>query len=455
MTAAEAASRAGPRSRRVLITGMGTYWGGRLAQRLEADETLEAIVGVDSRDPKVELERTEFVRVGTQHALIRRIIHAAEIDTVVDTRLIVDSVWTAPRVAHENNVIGTMNIVTACDGRDSPVRKFVCKSSAHFYGAERDDPAYFTEDMPRPHPPRTPIERDIVEAEGAVRDFALRNRDKTVTVLRFCNGLGPGLTTSHSQLFSLPAVPTILGFDPRYQFIDEEDIVGILEHAVRENRHGIYNGAGDGVLALSEVIGLLGKPMVPVLPPWGTGLAAGPLSRLGLRIPVEMLNQLRYGRGIDNRKLKAEGYGYRYTTRETVARFAEHLRTRRLLRGVRQPYRYEREVEEFLRWSPSVRRTGATAGKSWRPSPRQVADLQKLLASIESRPDDEPPARVPSPPGDYDDLGADEVVGLLPSLDRARLEQLRRHEAHGQQRPAVMEAIDRLLAGSGAPDGGR
>ena len=84
-----------------------------------------------------------------------------------------------------------------------------------------------------------------------------------------------------------------------------------------------------------------------------------------------------------------------------------------------------------------------------------MADLQKLLASIESRPDDEPPARVPSPPDDYDDLGADEVVGLLPSLDRARLEQLRRHEAHGQQRPAVMEAIDRLLAGSGAPDGGR
>ena len=71
MTAAEAASRAGPRSRRVLITGMGTYWGGRLAQRLEADETLEAIVGVDSRDPKVELERPEFVRVGTQPALIR------------------------------------------------------------------------------------------------------------------------------------------------------------------------------------------------------------------------------------------------------------------------------------------------------------------------------------------------------------------------------------------------
>jgi UDP-glucose 4-epimerase len=442
-------------SRRILITGLGTYWGGRLARRLEADESLETIIGVDSSDPKLELERTEFVRVGTQHALIRRIIHAAEIDTVIDTRLIVDSVWTAPRTAHENNVIGTMNIVTACDGRDSPVRKFVFKSSAHYYGAERDDPAFFTEDMPRPHPPPTPIERDIVEAEAAVHDFADRNRDKTVTVLRFSNGLGSGLTTSHSQLFSLPAVPTILGFDPRYQFIDEEDIVGALEHAVREDLHGLYNAAGDGVLALSEVIGLLGKPMLPVLPPWGTELMARPLNRVGLRIPVEMVNQLRYGRGIDNRKLKAAGYRYRYTTRETVTRFAEHLRTRGLLRGVREPYRYEREVEDFLRWSPSVRRSGFDAGKAWRPSPRQVAELQRALAQLERRPSDAPAVPTPSGQADYDALGADEVVGLLPSLDRDRLEQLRRHEAAGQGRTQVLEAIDRLLAASGAPDGGR
>ena len=50
-----------------------------------------------------------------------------------------------PRVAHEQNVIGTMNILTACGGPDSPVRKVVFKSSAHYYGCERDDPSFFTE----------------------------------------------------------------------------------------------------------------------------------------------------------------------------------------------------------------------------------------------------------------------------------------------------------------------
>ena len=142
-------------SRRVLITGISSYWGGRLAQVLERDEDIDVIIGVAPDDPSCPLERTEYVRVGTQHALLRRIVHAAEIDTVIDTRLVVDSVMAPPRVAHEMNVLGTMNVLAACGGPDSPVRKVVFKSSAHYYGCERDDPSFFTEDMQRPHEPRT------------------------------------------------------------------------------------------------------------------------------------------------------------------------------------------------------------------------------------------------------------------------------------------------------------
>src|SRR6478752_2210074 len=48
--------------RRVLVTGLGTFWGGRLAQALEDDPSVEVIVGLDIEEPKVELERTEYVR---------------------------------------------------------------------------------------------------------------------------------------------------------------------------------------------------------------------------------------------------------------------------------------------------------------------------------------------------------------------------------------------------------
>ena len=341
--------------RRILLTGLSTYWGGWLAQILEQNPSVEAIVGVDSEDPTRELARTEFVRVSNQHALIRRIVKAAEIDTVIDTRLVVDSAVTTPRQAHENNVIGTLNILAACSSPDSPVRKLVFKSSAHYYGTGQDDPAFFTEDMRRTHAPRTPLKRDILEAETAVEDFSQKNPGVTVTRMRFCNVLGPDILTSHARLLSLPVVPMIAGFDPRYQFIHADDVVGALEFAVERDLQGIYNVAPDGVLALSEVAGLLGKRALPVLPPWGTGLTASLLRRTGFRLPPEMLLQLRYGRGLDNRRLKAAGFTYRYSTRQAVQAFAEHLRLRSVLKGVEEPYHYEKEVEDFLRWSPSVR----------------------------------------------------------------------------------------------------
>jgi UDP-glucose 4-epimerase len=418
--------------KRVLVTGLSTYWGGRLAQALEADNDVEVIIGVDSEDPTRELERTEFVRVGTQHALLRRIVQAAEIDTVIDSRLVVDSSTTSSRLAHENNVIGTMNILAACGGPGSTVRKLVFKSSAHFYGTAQDDPAFFTEQMGRPHPPTTPIERDILDAEAAVAEFAEQNPDTTVTVLRCTNVLGPDVRTAHRNLLSLPVVPMILGFDPRYQFVHEDDVVAALAHALRNDLPGVYNVAGDGVLALSEVAGLLGKTYVPMLPPWGTGLAAGMLRRLGIVVSPEMLSQLRFGRGLDNRKLKASGFIYRYTTRETVVKLREHMRLDPILRGAREPYQYEREVEDFLRWSPHVRSAEARG-----PEAR------------DQRPEGQPPVTEPGavPPVEhYDDLEAEEVISLLGSLEASDLEALRDYERRTRGREHVTRAIEAVLA---------
>src|SRR4051794_19043436 len=285
-------------SKRILITGLSTYWGARLARELEQNPDVEAIVGVDSADPAGELERTEFVRVGTQHALLRRVVEAAEIDTVIDTRLIVDSTVTTSRRAHENNVIGTMNILAACSGPNSAVRKFIFKSSAHYYGCNQDDPAFFTESMGRPHPPSSAIERDIVEAEASIEEFREKNPDVCVTAFRFANVLGPDVQTAHTRLFELPVIPMILGFDPRYQFVHEDDVVNSLLHAALHDLPGIFNIAGDGVLAFTEVCSLLGKQFVPILPPWGTGIAAQALRRFGVVIPPDMLGQLRFGRGV-------------------------------------------------------------------------------------------------------------------------------------------------------------
>jgi len=352
-------------TRRVLVTGLSTFWGGRLALALESNPEIEVVIGVDSEDPTQHLTGTEFVRVGVDHRAIGRIVRAARIDTVVDTRLLADSLrgpgGERPHAIHENNVIGTLNILAACSDRDSPVTKLVYKSSGHWYGSAQDDPAYFTESMERQHQPRTRIERDVVEAEAAVARFQALRPEATTTVLRFANVLGAEVDTSHIRFFALPLVPMIAGFDPRYQFVDEIDVVQALEHATVNRLPGIFNVAADGILTLGETISLLGKHPLPVIPPWGTGLAIAAARRFGFELPEEMLSQLRFGRGMDNRAFTASGFHYRFTSRESVLRLRERLRLEPVGGPIGERYRYEPAVEDFLRRSPAVVREGRGA----------------------------------------------------------------------------------------------
>ena len=321
--------------RAVLVTGLSTYWGARLAQALEGFEQVEAIIGVDSRDPTLRA-RAHRVRQGLQPALAdpadRPRGRDRHRDRHADDRQLARRV--APRDAHENNVIGTMNILAACTGSDSPVRKFIFKSSTHYYGSEQDDPAFFTERMRRPHPPRTPLERDIVEAEDAVADFADKRPDVTVTVLRCANVLGPDVDTGvHADARAAAGADGASASTRGCSSCTRTTSCTRSSTRRSTTAPGTFNVAADGVLALSEAIVLLGKRPLPVLPPIGTGLLAAPLRRLGFRVPDEMANQLRFGRGVDNRLYKATGFSYGYTSRETVIRLGEHLRLEPILRG--------------------------------------------------------------------------------------------------------------------------
>jgi UDP-glucose 4-epimerase len=232
----------------------------------------------------------------------------------------------------------------------------------------------------------------------------------------------------------------ILGFDPRYQFIHEEDMANCLEHAVKHDVDGVFNCAADGVLVLSEVLDLLGKQLVPALPPWGTGLASAALKRAGVPFSPEMLRQLRFGRALDNRRFKATGFRYRYTTREAVLKLREHQRLAPLLRTTGEGYRYERQLEEFLRYSPSVRAANAAPKppQNVPKRPRRPAAPRKAAAGAPPTPD-------------YADLQAEEVIAMLADLERGDLERLREHEAAHDARPSVLQAIDSLLARQGAP----
>ncbi len=345
-----AAMGGGPR--RVLVTGLGTFWGGRVAQALESNDDIEVIVGLDTTEPTVELERTEYVRVDANYSILARIVKATQVDTIVHTFLVVDPTLMSKRDMHEVNVIGTMNLFAAASSGDSTVRNVMVKSSTVVYGCAPEDPIWFTEDTPRSRPPRRPVERSIQSVESYVRDFATDNPHVNVSMLRFSNVIGNGIETPLTRVLRLPVVPSVFGFDPRFQFVHEDDVVRAMTFALDNQLSGTYNVAGDGLLPWSEVATICGKRTVP-LPPTGAGLLTAPLRLAGIELPEEYLNLLRYGRGVDNERLKAKGFEYGFTSAQAVRAFVEHARLQDIL-GDAGHYRYERDVEQFFRHSPAV-----------------------------------------------------------------------------------------------------
>jgi UDP-glucose 4-epimerase len=220
-------------SRRVLVTGADTFWGGRMIQALETDPSMGVILGMGTGTPSVPFERAEFVRADQTYSIMNRIVKATQVDTILHTFMITNSSSVPNRAMHEINVIGTMNLLAAAGAAGSSVRHIVVKSSTLVYGSAASDPNTFLEDTPRTSSVRNSVERALVEADGLMRDFAEDNPGTRVTVLRFANVLGEHLTTPISRNLARPVCPSIFGFDPLLQFVEEGDVVRALLHVTQ------------------------------------------------------------------------------------------------------------------------------------------------------------------------------------------------------------------------------
>jgi len=340
--------------RRVLITGLDTFWGGRMAQALELEPDVEMILGLGANEPRVPLERTEFVRSDQKYSILNRIVRATQVDTIVHTFLETNSVNVPSRVLHEINVIGTLNLLAAAGTAGSSVRQVVVKSSTHIYGSAESDPAWFREEDKRTGPVRTRLERSLIEVEALVRDFTEDNPHLVVSVLRFANVLGTDIVTPVSYNLRRRRLPCIAGFDPLVQFVEEDDVVRSLEYVTGRRIPGVFNVAGAGKLPWSEVASLCNAYLLPLPPIKPRGFAL-PLRRLGaLQFPPEMEGLMRFGRGVDTTRLLEAGFEYRYTSAGAVESFARANNLRRSTGSDKEAYRYEQDVEQFFRHSPAV-----------------------------------------------------------------------------------------------------
>jgi UDP-glucose 4-epimerase len=342
-------------SSRVLVTGADTFWGGRMIQALENDPSIDVILGIGADAPSVPFERAEFVRSDQNYSILNRIVKATQVDTILHTFMITNSTTVPRRAMHEINVIGTMNLLAAAGAAGSSVRHIIVKSSTLVYGSAASDPNTFQEDTARTSPVKNSVERALVEAEGLVRDFSEDNPATKVTVLRFANVLGTHLTTPISRNLARPVCPSIFGFDPLLQFVEEDDVVRALVHVTRAGIPGLYNVAGEGRLPWSEVASICGTRLVP-LSPWSP-FKIRPLARV-FDLPAELEDLLRYGRGVDTRRFAATGFTYTSTSAGAVRKFIRAVRLRRQTGRTPRSYTYEHDVEQFFRHSPSIVGTG-------------------------------------------------------------------------------------------------
>ncbi|MGK5111028.1 MULTISPECIES: NAD-dependent epimerase/dehydratase family protein [unclassified Geodermatophilus] len=311
----------------VLVTGVSRWLGGALAAELARDPAIERVIGVDTVPPSPEvlrrLGRTEFVRADIRSPLIGKVITTASVDTVVHMNISATPAGSGGRgPMKELNVIGTMQLLAACQ-RAPSVRRFVLKSTSAVYGASSRDPAVFTEAMQARRVPSGGFAKDSLDIEGYVRSFARRRPDVGVVSLRFTNFIGPRIDSLLTHFLRMPLVPTALGYDARVQLLHEDDALSVLTRATTGGFEGTVNVGGDGTLLLSQVIRRLGRLQVPL-----PSVTLGSVGRLTRRFGFvdyspEQMRFLNFGRVVDTTVLREEfGYTPRHTTAEALADYA-------------------------------------------------------------------------------------------------------------------------------------
>jgi len=306
----------------ILVAGVSRYLGGRFARILTADPAVSRVIGVDVVPPPHDIGDADFVRADIRNPVIAKVIARAAVDTVVHMNVIATPTGAGGRVSmKEINVIGTMQLLAACQKSPS-VKRLVVKSTSAVYGSSPRDPALFTEDATAKVLPYSGWGKDSIEVEAYVRGFSRRRPEVSVVMLRLANFVGPRVSTALTEYFSLPVLPTALGFDPRMQFIQEDDGLEALRIAATGEMSGVINVAGSGVITLSQAARIAGRPTVPVPLPL-SGVFAQIANQAGLGdFSQDLLRFLAFGRGLDTTRMHSVlGFTPRYTSREAFEDF--------------------------------------------------------------------------------------------------------------------------------------
>lgn len=302
----------------VLITGMGGELGTRVANLLERDPEVVAVLGLDLDPPRRRLHGAEFHRVDPRNReRTLDLVRAFAPTAVVHLGVYEPYARSSPTSAIERTAAGTIAVFDAlaeCPRLD----RVVIRSGIEIYGRRRGAPA--CPDEATEPDPSTPFGHLLAYVERLGREVADR-QDVSVTALRMAPLVGPHFPSPLGRLLRLPAVPCAALGDHPFSVLHQEDAAGALVAALHRRHDGPVNVVGPGAVTARQAARLGGRVPVPLLgPAWRPARLLSEL--VGAPMPEHIQELLVRGRTADGSSTKgAIGFAPKRSTRDVI----EHL----------------------------------------------------------------------------------------------------------------------------------
>lgn len=325
----------GSGERVVAVTGSASFLGAHLIGLLEDSPRIKRVISLDRRAPPSAGDKTRHFHVDlTTHHVedqLAELLRNEQVGTVVHLAFSDQPTHRADE-AHHLESVGTMHAVNAC--RRTSVRKFILWSQTSLYGASPKNPCFLQENKPLCANTSEGFFRDKMLAERDALEFGLPGTGRMTTVLRTAPIIGPSVDNYLTRYLSQRLVPTVLGFDPLWQFLHEADAVAAFKRAVDYDAPGIFNLAGAGVLPLSKVIRLVGRKKLPLTRPMTEAYVGALWVARHCPVPPTFLDYFQYACIADTeRSRRVLGYVPLFSSRDAVLDFSstQNLRDVKLI----------------------------------------------------------------------------------------------------------------------------
>lgn len=282
---------------KILITGVAGKLGRMVARRLL--EHGHTIYGLDRRPWPDAPRGVEMFNADVRKRPAEDVFRLRRPEAVIHMATVSHfSVRAEER--YRINLKGTQAIFEHCDTYGAGRVVFVGRHT--YYGAAADAPLYHGEDDPPLAVSTFPELADLVAADLYAGSALWRYPHIHTSVLRMCYTLGPSHHGTLAQFIASKRVATVLGFDPLYQFMHEEDSAAAICTALESDLHGVYNVAGPQPVPLSLLLRVTDRLNVPIPEPL-YNLMQG---RFGLsRLPEGAINHVKHPVVVDDAAFRA------------------------------------------------------------------------------------------------------------------------------------------------------